>query len=861
LDDELRFHLEMAEDRHRARGLPPEAARRAARAEFGGVAAISEAYAEQQTLPAFEHVLQDARYAVRALARTPAFTAAALLTIALGIGANVAIFSLVYGVLLRPLPYAAPDRMVIVGDRARSAAASDVVPNIGYTTIEDLRERNRTLESLAAMRAWGPTLVTADDAEQLRGLRVSWNFFEILRVAPGLGRSFAAADDRPDSWRVLILSDGLWRRRFGADPNVVGRRIRMNDREFEIIGVMPRDFDPLAAAPVGQRAEIWAPLGYDISLADACRSCRHLKALGRLKPAASVDEAATDLSAIRAQLARDHPGDYPEGDIAVARLADVLGAPVRPALLVLLGAVALVLLIACANVASLLLARGVARSRELALRAALGAGRRRLIAQLLAESTILSCAGGALGTALAALLIRSLEQLVPVAVPRLSSVSINFPVLAFAIALSLATGLLFGLAPAMRVSLIDLNDAFRADTRTASPSNRARQALVVADVAFAVILLAGAGLMLRTVGALVHAESGFDPSGVLTMQFSLGGRAYATPAAVVQFQDRLLQGLRQLPFIESAALAGQIPMGGDFDRRGFHIEGRIGNPADSPEVERYSVTPDYLRVMRIPVLRGRAISAEDTASSLPVLLVSDTTARTLFAGEDPLGERVRIGANEGSWRTIVGIVGDVHHDELASPPKAQMYLPQAQYPDSSLVLVLRTSNGRPESLAADVRRILHELDPGVPIYQVAPLDALVAKSFEDRRFVMRVLAGFAGLALLLAGIGLYGLVAYVVAQRRREFGVRLALGARAGDVLRLVLRAAAASVGIGVLLGCFGAAFTTRSLQSMLFGVTAGDPWSFGFAIAAVAAVSVAAHVVPALRAIHVDPVIALRTE
>jgi putative ABC transport system permease protein len=856
LDDELRFHLAMAEEKHRKRGFTAEAARRAALVELGGIARTREAYADQQTLPRVEHVLQDARYGVRALLRAPAFTAAALLTIALGIGANVAIFSLVYAVLLRPLPYADADRIVVIGD---TSPAGDV-ETMGFATVKDVRERTLALESVAAVRSWSPTLVVNGEAERLPAMRVSWQFFEMLGSAPAIGRGFTAAEDAPERYGVVILGDGLWRRRFGADPGVLGRKIRMNDVEFEIVGVMPPDFEELVSAHFYQPAEIWAPLGYDTTLSSACRTCRHLMTIGKIKAGVSLEQAHADLNAIRRQLATEHPNEYAPGEMAAERLADVLAGPVRPALLVLLGAVALILLIACANVANLLLARASTRSRELAVRAALGASRRRLVWQMLTESMILSSTGGALGMAAAAMLVRSLDSIAPIDIPR--SVAIDGTVLTFAVALSLLTGVAFGLVPAMRVSALRVNDVLRADPRTHPSSGRARHVLVVADVALALVLLIGAGLMLRTVARLVDASPGFDPSGVLTLQFSLVGEAYREDAAVLRFQERLMEHVRALPGAEEVAIAGQIPMGGNVDRWGFHIEGRgAENPMENPSVERYSVTPDYFRTLRIPLLRGRLLTDRDTASSPPVMVVSETTARTLFGGEDPIGKRVRIAAGDTAPHTIVGIAGDVRHRALTDSADAQMYLPQAQVTDSYLVLTLRARNGRPGPLAADVRRIVRELDPAVPIYDVALLDDLVGRSFADRRFVMRLLTAFAGLALLLAGIGLYGLVSYVVAQRTREFGVRIALGARRSDILGLVLRAAAASLGIGLLIGVAGAAVLARWLDSLLFGIPPVDHVSIAAAVASLAAVALIAHIAPAARALCVDPVHALRND
>ena len=856
-DDEMRFHLQMAEDEFRRRGMSGDAAHRAAMSQFGGVSRTVEAYGDQQSIPHVERLLQDTRYGLRSLFRTPGFTIAALLTLALGIGANVAIFSVVHAVLLRPLPYPSPDRLVALGDKAPDGAPS----NEGFATVQDLRDRNRTFEAIVPIRSWAVTLVSPGGAELVPGLRVGWNFFEMLGASPALGRNFRPADDTQAGRRVVLLSDRLWRTRFGGDPGVVGRRIRLDELEFEIVGVMAPGFEPLISARYYQPADIWAPLGYDTSLRHACRSCRHLKAIGRIKPGVSFDQAEADLNAIRQQLVAEHPSDYPKGEMGIAALSDVLAGPVRPALVILLGAVAFVLLIACANVANLLLARAMNRSREMAVRAALGASRGRLIRQLLTESTLLALLGGALGTACAAALLQGLAQIAPVALPRAGSVAIDPPVLAFALVLSVATGIIFGLIPALRVSSQRPQGTLVRDHRTASASLGTRHVLVVADVALALVLLTGAGLMLRTIGHLMHTSPGFDARNVLTFQFSPGGPAYGEPAAIVALQDRLLERLRALPGVESAAIAGQIPMGGNGDSWGFHIEGREPlNPADSPSVERYSVTPDYFAVMRIPLRRGRRITGEDTRRSMPVIVISEATA-ALWGGEDPIGRRVRIGGDDAPWKTVVGIVGDVRHAELTERPRAQMYLPQQQVTDAFLVATLRTRGERPEVLALSVRNVVKELDPSVPVFAVATLEDLVARSFDDRRFVMRVLASFAGIALLLAGIGLYGVIAFVVSARTREVGLRVALGAKPRDILRLVLGTGLRSVTIGLLVGLSGAVLVTSALESLLVGVPRTDPLSFGASVAVLAIVAVLAHLVPALRALRVDPAIALRAD
>ena len=555
--------------------------------------------------------------------------------------------------------------------------------------------------------------------------------------------------------------------------------------------------------------------------------------------------------------------------MAVARLQDEIAGPVRPVLYVLLGAVGLVLLIACANVANLLLARAMHRTREMAVRSALGAGRARLVRQVLTESVTLSLAGGALGVALAALLLGSVATLAPVSIPRLDRASIDPFVLGFALLLSVVTGVLFGLVPALRVSRDSLQATLALDSRASvgGSSGRARGLLVVGDLALALVLLASAGSMVKSVVRLMGVNPGFTTDGVLTLQFSLIGTRYREDAAVVSFVNRALDRIRAIPGVEAAAAAGQIPLGGNGDTWGFHIEGRIKpNPSEDPAAERYSVTPDYFRVLGIPLLEGRLITGADLADSLPVLVISESTAKALWPGEDPIGRRVRIGdASSGPWRTIVGVAGDVRHASLAAPATLQMYLAQAQVTDSYLVLTVRggfpASSAATTSLAPQIRAVLRELDPAVPIYAVATMEELAGKSVAERRFVMRVLGGFAALALLLAAVGLYGVVSYTVAERTREVGVRVALGARPADILELVFRSGATTVGAGLAVGVAAALVAMQSMRALLFDVSASDPATLAGAVVALSAVAIAAHVVPARRALRVDPVIALRQE
>jgi len=639
----------------------------------------------------------------------------------------------------------------------------------------------------------------------------------------------------------------------------------MNDREYRIVGVMPASFEPLDAQRYyNADAEIWAPIGYDLNGDSSCRGCRHLRGFGRLKRGVTVADATVEMNTIREQMRREHPDDYDAGAIAVVPLRDAVTGGVRTALYVLLAAVGFVLLIACANVANLLLARSVTRERELALRAVLGAGRARIIRQLLTESVLLSAGGALCGLTLAMLAVRGLAAFAPVSLPRLDEIAIDSRVLAFTAALSILTSVFFGLVPAWRGASFGMHQKLAMDSRSrvGAPS-RARSVLVVADLALALVLLAGAGLMLRTVVALTHADPGFHADRILSLQFSLVGQAYAEDSAVVVFQDRTLEKLRAIPGVEGAALAGQIPFGGNADCWGFHVNGRMKpNPVDDPCVERYGITPDYLRVMGVPVLNGRSFTGADTTAGQPVIVISQSTAKAVWGSENPIGSQVRIGGHtRGPWRTIIGVVADVHHDDLTEPPTPAMYTPQTQITDSYLTAVVKSTTRDAAMLVAPARTVLRELDPTVPVYDVATLSSLIEKSGAQRLFVMRLLAGFAIVSVLLAAIGLYGVVSYGVAQRTREVGVRVALGAQRGDVLRLVLSSGLSLVALGVTGGLAAAFAATRFLGTLMFGVSPVDPPTFAAAAALLILVALLAHWVPIRRALRIDPAIALRAE
>ena len=800
----------------------------------------------------------DIRYAARTLMHAPGFTVVAIITLALGIGANTTIFSVMHAVLLRPLPYADPSRLVNVGE----AGDDGHTGTVGFTTVVDWRAETQSFEDLALVRTWTPTLVTSGEPERIPGVRVTANYFGLLGIRPALGRDFTPDEDRPTRWHVVIISDGLWRRRFNADPAVVGRTIRMNDSDYQVAGVLPSTFEPLISEHYYQRADIWAPLGYEIGGDSACRSCQHLRAIGRLKPGATVASADRDVNRVHDGVRARFPRDYRTSTrITVTSLADELQGEIRPALAALMVAVLFVLLIACANVANLLLARISRREHDLSLRAALGASRMRLVRQLLAESAIVALTGGATGVALAAIAVPLIVRLTPFVVPRLGDARVDLRLVAFGVALSAVTTLFFGLLPALRATRANLTPALAGDgRRTASaPTSLARRLLVAIDVALAVVLLAGAGLMVRSVWRLMSVNPGFDPEHVLTLQMSMDGTRYADDSQVVRTGDAILDRIRALPGVEGAALAGQVPLGGDFDTRAFNVDGRPVT-ADALQVQRYSVTPEYFSVMRIPLVRGRLIAEADRVGAERVVVVGERTARLVWPDQDPIGQRVRIGSATSRPFTVVGIVGDVRHYEMAKPPTPQMYLAQRQFTDSFLSVVVRTS-ADPDMLAGDVRRAVWSVAGDVPVYGVATLSALVAKSVGSRRFVMVLLELFGVVALLMTAVGIYGVISYSVSERTREIGVRSALGATGGDIARLVLGSGLATVAAGLAAGCALAVGLTRYLQSSLYGVSPADPLTFAGVVVALLGVTLVAQALPAARAMRVDPVVALRQD
>ena len=860
LDDEVQFHIEMRTRQHIEAGMSPEEARRTAAGAFGNAVSIRERTRDAWGLRSLEMLRQDVHYAVRAIRRSPGFTVVTVLTLALAIGANTAVFSVVNSVLLAPLPFPDPDRVVTLREMSRAGEPS----NTSFTTYTDWKLRSNTFEEIAALRSWGPTLTGDTGAERLTGLRVSESFFRVLGVSPAIGRSFLHEEDRSAGTPAVILSHGFWQRRFGGDPDVLDTAITMNGIAYTVVGVMPADFSALVSEQAyGSQADVWAPLAYDLSDSSSCRSCRHIRVLGRIQTDATLDEARADIEAITLTLSNDFPDDYSTGGSFVIPLYEELVRNSRGSLWVLFGAVGFVLLVACANVGNLLLARAARREREIATRVAIGAGRSRIVRQLLTEGLILALMGGVAGTVLAIIGADVLVSLNPSELIRLDNVGVNGAVLAFTLGVSLVCGTIFGLVPAVYSLRHDFYESLKAGGQYSQGrrGQRVRGVLVVSGVTLALVLLIGAGLMTKSFVRLLDVDPGIDVESVLKANVLMSGPAYAEDADRLRAFERLGEGLRNLPGVEAVGMANLIPFGGNSDTAGLHIEEKpLDDPADAPYPNRYHVSPGYFHAMGIPLVRGRLFTTQDREGSPLVVLVGETLASRVWGDTDPTGKRIKLGGSGGPWRTIVGVVGDVRHYGLNQAPTMQAYVPFAQNPASAVDLLIR-STIEPASLAASVRQQVGAIDKDQPVYGIVPMSDLVAGSLSSHRFTLWLLTIFAGGALAMAAVGVYGLISYTVGQRTREIGVRVALGAGQGSILRMVMRQGVILAGVGIAIGVGVSFVLTRSLESLLFEVEPTDPSVFVALSTILLATGLVASYVPARRATRVDPKVALRHE
>jgi putative ABC transport system permease protein len=802
------------------------------------------------------------RYAIRRLVHQPGFSLVVILTLALGIGANTAIFSLVNAVLLTPLPFDHPERLVTLDHfypDLNNLEAGFAVPSYA-----EIRPRTHVFDAFAVTRPWNVNLTGAGDPEKINGALATSEFFRVFGVAPLLGRTFLAGEDSAGREHVVVLGYGLWTRRFGADRAIVGKKILLGSEPFDVIGVMPTGFDGF----FNRRTELWAPVTFKPDqYGDDARTNEFLAAVGRLKPGVTVEQARQDVTAFANGLKHDHPTSYDTSwTIKTRSLDEYSTAKLRPALLILLGAVGFVLLIACANIANLLLARSAARTREMAVRAAIGATRRALIRQLLTESVLLSLAGAVVGLAITFGAIRALTVLAPMDQLRADTIHVNATVLLYTLGIALATGLLFGFAPALHASRADLQQALKDGTRTAGEHQGQwlRRGLVVAEMALALTLLISAGLLVRSFARLQGVSPGFDPTHLETLSVTLPAAKYKDDAARIAFFTAARERIRALPGVLSAGATSNIPFGGNWSTGSFSVEGyqpAKGQP--SPWGDLRLVTPGFFETLKIPLVRGRTLTDADRADAPSVVVVDEEAARRFWPGVDPVGKRITFNDTskpDVKWTTVVGVVEHTAHEGLDAEHRVQLYFPYPQSAKTQMTFAVRTA-GDPSAIVNSVRGAIAEVDRDQPIADVSTMDALMDRAVGQRRLSMTLLATFAGLAMVLAALGIYGVMAFDVTRRSQEIGLRMALGAARSNVLGLVLRQGMTMAVAGVALGLAGALGMTRLLQAQLFGIARTDPATFVSVAFGLLVVAGLATSVPALRATRVNPVDALRHE
>lgn len=810
-----------------------------------------------------ENFLQDLRFGIRMLLKSPGFTFVAVVALALGIGANSAIFSVVNAILLRPLAYERPEDLVLINHNYPKINLRASVSAFGYV---HYRDNAKSFESIAAQTGWPVNLTGLGEPERLAGTAISTNFFQTLGVKPALGRTFAPGEDEAGKNHVVVLSHAFWQRRFGGSTATLNSTLTLNGESYTVVGIMPATFE--FGREMGQVFDLWSPLTFTPQqLSSNSLTFEFLSVLARLKPGVSITQAQAEMDTIAANLRQQYMqgADASNWNLLLQPFRELIVGDIRPMLLLLLGAVALVLLIACANVANLLLARGAARQKEIAIRNALGAGRSRIVRQLLTESLLLALIGGALGLALGYFGVKVLVALNESRIPRANELGLDPIVFGFTALVSLLTGVLFGIFPALQLSRDDLQETLKEGGRSGAGGvrSRVRSALVVIEMAMALVLLISAGLLIKSFIRVQQVNPGFKPENLLSLQLALPDLKYREPAQRDAFFKDLIERVRALPGVTSVGASSILPMSGSNSSGSFQIEGRILPPGQSsPHGDRWSATTDYYKTMGIPLVRGRYFEDRDSAEAPGVAIIDETMARKYWPDEDPVGKRITFegGRDNPRWREIVGIVGHVKHRGLEGESRVQYYIPYQQRPQSSMFLVVRTS-GDPSSVAGSVRSSVLSIDRDLPVFRVKTMEQYVSESMTQRRFAMYLFGIFAVIALVLAAVGLYGVMAYSVTQRTHEIGVRMALGARRQDVVAMVVRQGMVLAGAGLVVG-LGAAFgLTRLMAALLFGVNVRDVTTFVLISLILGAIAFMASLVPARRATKVDPLIALRYE
>jgi putative ABC transport system permease protein len=857
MDDEMRFHVEMESADLIARGVSPEEARRRALVSFGGVARFKEEGRDARGVGPLEDFVRDLRFGARSLRRRPGFAAVVVLTLAIGIGGTTAIFGAVHGVLLAPLPYREPDRIITVWtkDDVEGESQQDVAPG----NFLDWRARQRSFSTFAAAQPYSMDYVGPDGPEHLGTWLVSEGFFETFGVRPLLGRLFMPDEFVAGRNNVAVIGEGVWRGRFNADRGIIGRQLVLDSVPRTIIGVMPRSFQ------FPPEREVWQPQVFD-EQDKRLRRSTYLTVVGRLAPGVNLQRAQSDLATISAQLTREYPRTNTGVSARLIPLPEQTVGRVRGALLVLMGAVGLVLLIACGNVAGLLLARAVQREREVAVRVALGAGRGRILRQLGAESLVLAMAGGLAGLIVAFAGLAAIRALGPDTLPRLDEIAIGPSVLAFALATTLGAAVLFGIAPAVHATPRDVRDKLAASSTrsgTGRPRRRLQNGFVVVQFALALVLLVGAGLLVRSFVSLLRVERGFDPRNVLAVTVQ-SWAYYRVPERRASFVRDATERLAALPGVQAAGMTSSLPFAEAIGQAetGFEVEGRPpASPEQAESVRAAAVTSGYFAALRIPLRQGRHFAATDLADAPQVAIVNETLVRRHWPNESPLGKRIKLGsAGTGTLRTIVGVVADVRHGGLHEAPRPTAYVPHAQSATGANAFVIRTT-GDPLAALAEVRSAFRSINPVLPFASTTTLEALLDDSLRERRFHLALLGAFATVALLLAALGVYGVMSHATSERTHEIGVRMALGARAVDVLKMVMRQGAVLAVAGAVGGLLGAAAVTRLLRGMLYGVTPLDPLAYlGAGVLLLVAAGFACYL-PARKAARLDPVRALRVE